>query len=206
MSANSVKGKLRIVAEDTGGTFTFDANSENEVEQVQHIGIEGLISCIGVYWPVDERRCFCTHLNVQFESDTNDYHLFYDVQQQSEVEQIKDRIKSLLDEESIRSEWGNIPETYRKQAVLVCPDLGRSRKVKGIMRVGLCAVEACKEWLGVSDLAVDIVNAAFVVEHGAGVVETLPFSAHEAPHWDDWTRTEETGEHVRMWELSVPRD
>ena len=205
MSVNSAKGELRIVGEGRGGTFTFDANSEYEIERVQHIGVEGLYTCIGVYWPVDDRRCFCAHVNIQFIYDGADYKLHPNVQLESEVAWIKDQVKSLLEEERVRSGWGDIPEAYRKQAILMCPDLGSNREVKGIKSVGLCVVEALKEWLDLPDLEIDKANAASVVKHGAGVVESLAYSPDKAPTWDDWTRIEETGQHVGIWDISVPR-
>lgn len=57
------KIEYRYVDQDHGGTFCVDEQSVKEDERIPYIGTYDLVNCVGVYLPIDARRCFVAHID-----------------------------------------------------------------------------------------------------------------------------------------------
>ncbi|CAK3955631.1 Hypothetical predicted protein [Lecanosticta acicola] len=149
----------RHVKENQGGTLEFN-------EALPHIGTDGCVTCVGVYFPIDAKRCFCAHINA-YVSVNDGRSTEYDILTTREGEEVKNSVLARLQKEASRSGWKaqDVVAQHPERVILVCPDLNRGERSES--RVGHWVVEAFREFLGHMEglLEVDSDSQGFVVNH-----------------------------------------
>ena len=101
----------RYVPVSSGGTYDFTEQTP------QYIGTSKCITCVGVYFAIDQSRCLAAHINADTMTKTGDYS-----RKTNETLAVKIRAEVLrmLDGEQHRPEWGAVTDTMRSSLVLNC--------------------------------------------------------------------------------------
>lgn len=172
----------RHIREGDGGTYTIQQDRP-------YIGTDRCNTCLGIYFAIDEDRCFCAHVNIEPRQDDGEP---FPTQLISnyEVNTAAERsiiwwLKRKLTSEAWSEDWGNITQLMRDSLVIVCPTSNHPGK----QHVGDAALMAVKEFLGMSNSEIQPERAeGFVVTHsGRAAPEVVYFPAQRA----QWNRRNE---------------
>ncbi|CAK3955695.1 Hypothetical predicted protein [Lecanosticta acicola] len=160
------------VPEGAGNTYDFNNIPPALPQNTQHILTSGCHTCVGVYFKIDNERCFCAHINAMFAPGKVRF-----VKTQEDADKIKRIVRGKLERESSASNWtaaevrqrAGFPDTV----VLVCPMLySNDERWK---QTGYYVVEAIKEFLELdADFPVDSESQGFLVHHASGQVKKIP--------------------------------
>ncbi|KAI7552135.1 hypothetical protein KC331_g2093 [Hortaea werneckii] len=135
----------------SGGTYTFTDNS------VQHIGTSGCLTCVGIYFIIDDRRCFAAHVNADTVTKSGGWARGTSANTR---DKIKVEVKQRLDTEQAQSEWGPVSQTMRESLVMVC-----SRCEEALPLVGDAVAAAVQEWLGIEEMIAPHRKENFIIRH-----------------------------------------
>lgn len=133
---------FRHVPPGSGGTYDLCLPS------VPHIGTDGCLSCVGVYFAVDDARCFAAHIWTWVEpsgSSTGGLR----ITDQATYDRLKQEVQRRLDAESLRSSWGPKSELMRDSVVMVSKQQALEAVKVWDTVVSKCVADAVNEWLGV---------------------------------------------------------
>lgn len=171
----------RYINSGSGGTYTFSQDTP------QHIGTSKCDTCVGVYFAIDDYRCFAAHINA--DTFTRDRELSRQTNGSTSTK-IRDEVTCRLDEEQQESQWGPVSDRMRTTLVMVCP-----RMAWTIPMVGDAVSEAVQHWLGISDPQRPNPVGGFVTQHPG--VDAVFFEI-EAPTSSWYKRDEKEN---RAWEF-----
>ncbi|KAK3066687.1 hypothetical protein LTR53_016864 [Teratosphaeriaceae sp. CCFEE 6253] len=232
MSHPPTPQEFRWIPEGKGGTFTLDPTSDTPRETLPHFGTYDCHTCVGLYLPLDARRCCVAHINctlVVRHGWNGDGPWTWIVDSEADATQIRERVKGLLTAESRRAGWGEVSAEAKAGLVLVCPKIvtdapgvcpkmatgapggcpgPRRREVRW---VGYYVAAGIREWLGVPEVDVETQYGGFVVRHPEGVVTMLARDDVEGIKGGlllgskAWVRREETGANVTQWSILLPK-
>ncbi|KAI6821755.1 hypothetical protein KC332_g6776 [Hortaea werneckii] len=135
----------------SGGTYTFTADS------VQYIGTSGCMTCVGIYFVIDDHRCFAAHINADTTTRSGGWSRTTSANTR---DKIKAEVKRRLDNEQAKSKWGPVTQIMRKSLVMVC-----SRCVEAFPLVGDAVAAAVQEWLGIEETIAPRGKEGFIVRH-----------------------------------------
>ncbi|KAI7209443.1 LigB subunit of an aromatic-ring-opening dioxygenase LigAB [Hortaea werneckii] len=141
----------RHIAQGSGGTYTFTDNN------VQHIGTSGCLTCVGIYFVIDDHRCFAAHVNADTVTKSGGWSRKINGNTR---DKIKAEVKQRLDNEQTKSEWGPVSQTMRESLIMVC-----SRCEETLPLVGDAVAAAVQEWLGMEERIVPRRKESFIVRH-----------------------------------------
>lgn len=133
---------FRHLRDGSGGTYDFTDTT------LQHIGTDCCRSCVGVYFAVDEHRCFAAHIWTWIKAEEGRTGGLQIADEQT-YGKLRQEVARRLDEESVRAQWGPVTEEMRRSLVIVCRQLAPDGDVQRDTVVGNCVVAAVKEWLGI---------------------------------------------------------
>lgn len=153
----------RYVSQGSGGTYKFTPDT------LQHIGTSKCITCVGVYFAIDDKRCFMAHMNA--DTITQDGKPSRRTNQRLSAK-IRDQMTDRLNAEQQKSGWGPVTERMRSSLVMVCPDM----EWKWPM-VGDAVSTAVQEWLGVREPQRPFKSGGFIIRHPGGPVKVLEMEA-----------------------------
>lgn len=157
---------FRHVPAGSGGTYTFGPSS------VAHIGVDGCLSCVGVYFAVSDYRCFAAHIWTWIKpSETSTGGLR--IPDEVAYNRLKQEVQRRLDAESLRSKWPAKSEMMRSSLVMVSKQQAPQAVNPWDMVVGGCVADAVNEWLGVlpGQARKPEMCGGFVVHHPGHVEE-----------------------------------
>ena len=165
----SVRSDICFVDEGRGGTFTFSGASSssstpkgNSMGSFKYIGTEGCVSCVGVYFQVDQTRCFCAHIDAALNQD------FQEAPNPDQFKEMKDQISGRLKEHANGQGWD--PKTIIKDTlIIVCPFPDRP---------GSAAIAAVQEFLGMKGSTVHSDKHGFTVEPSSTGSLSVKLLAH----------------------------
>lgn len=198
---------FRFVPEGRGGTFTWNPASDKPNEQTEYIGTDGTETCVSVYFPVDEDRCFFAHIFVVLRSIEGEASFATAPAKGFEIEQ---STKTALVSESVDQSWKYSKGQMRKRLIMVCPheyDVSGENK-----QTGYYVVKALHDFLGFPDgeeLRAESDSRGFIASIRDGLVEYI---AHDATKHSDvapstvsrWKEAEEPKGNMGAWS-SGPR-
>ncbi|KAK5679846.1 hypothetical protein LTS10_007794 [Elasticomyces elasticus] len=204
--------EFRLIPQGKGGTFIIDPTSRS-IERIDLFGTWECNTCVGVSWPINDKRCFLAHINCIFADTTERKRCV--VHDDAEGEEVKRMVKRELTAESNRAKWGPVTEVMKAGVVMVCPKQteevfdATTRQTITRMLTGHYVAEAIKEWLGAPDLKADTMHGGFIVRHPGSLPELL-----SQENVDDikrkfpppmWKQREESGSNVKSWIIMIPR-
>ncbi|KAK4978513.1 hypothetical protein LTR66_003004 [Elasticomyces elasticus] len=113
----------RCFWEGSGATVTFSneeqttngepAATDIELDKIKAVGTKACIVCVGVYFAIDNNRCFVAHMNsISPDCDYID---------RASHDHLRASVRSRLEEESTSQEWGGPNERMEQTLVLTCP-------------------------------------------------------------------------------------
>ncbi|RMY06003.1 hypothetical protein D0867_09840 [Hortaea werneckii] len=141
----------RHIAQGSGGTYTFTGNN------VQHIGTSDCLTCVGIYFIIDDDRCFAAHVNADTTTKSGGWSRKTNG---NTGDKIKAEVKRRLNNEQMKSEWGPVSRTMRESVVMVC-----SRCEETWPLVGDAVAAAVQEWLGIEEMSAPHRKESFTVRH-----------------------------------------
>jgi hypothetical protein len=125
--------KFRLVAEGTGGTIDFHEDiSDSDEEQptskrvdsmnpagsiLDHVGVKGCWDSVGVYFVIDEHRCFCAQIKVK--SPVSDMGIDFSA---SEGEKLREQVLKKLQIVVQHDRWNRSHRKFGTNCVIVCPN------------------------------------------------------------------------------------
>ncbi|KAK4952289.1 hypothetical protein LTR28_006643 [Elasticomyces elasticus] len=116
------KYKYRKVGAGWGGTLPTTNPSANPTTPfTPAVGTKGCMTCVGVFFPIDDKRCFAAHINCQLSQSIQAGSQPYLVETAEEGKRITKTVLSHLRKDNERHEWGGPSEMMRRNLVLVCP-------------------------------------------------------------------------------------
>ncbi|KAK5714735.1 hypothetical protein LTR17_017053 [Elasticomyces elasticus] len=204
--------EFRLIPHGKGGTFIIDPTSRS-IEQIDLFGTWECNTCVGVSWPINDKRCFLAHINCVFVDTTERKACV--VHNDADGEEVKRMVKRELTAESNRAKWGPVTEVMKAGVVMVCPKQteevfdATTRQTITRTLTGHYVVEAIKEWLGAPDLKADTMHGGFIVKHPGSLPELL-----SQENVDDikrkfpppmWKQREESDSNVKSWIIMIPR-
>lgn len=136
------------VSQGCGGMFSFSTGSNSAADKDAPvrplIGTRGCNSCVGVYFVVDDQRCFCAHIHAFFRSEK-----WPSISVRPEKhDHFVRRIKDVLTQESMDQNWPHDRERMRETLVMVCEHPGSKFDLEGeLPRTGAVIMGAIAEWL-----------------------------------------------------------
>lgn len=183
-SSSPVFDNFRDVGQGKGGTYTFKdavpahASAAEQRQSIQHIGPRGCRSYVGVYFKVDDNRCFCAHINPYLYINEDKHSNREWVVTSEEGERVKQAVLKRLKQEAGEQGWSPQNPDIRKTIVVVCPQtspreewLLEPSKIWGTepgddrdFLVGHYCIEALKEFLQMPRLVTDVESEGFVVD------------------------------------------
>ena len=116
--------KVRFINEGNGGTFTFttmsgeDESINTDVNAIHRIGTWGCLTCVGVYFAVDDNRCFLAHINALREFGE---HRDSRACTPAEGDRLKQKILEKLYKEAQDQDWRADDPRIRETIVIACP-------------------------------------------------------------------------------------
>ncbi|KAI6795596.1 hypothetical protein KC363_g4133 [Hortaea werneckii] len=138
----------------SGGTYTFTDSS------VRYIGTSGCLTCVGMYFVIDDNRCFAAHVNADTVTKAGGWSRKTSANTR---DKIKAEVKQRLDHEQTKSEWGPVTQTMRESLVMVC-----SRFEETSSLVGDAVAAAVQEWLGIEEMKIPHRKESFIIRHPNG--------------------------------------
>ncbi|KAK5166937.1 uncharacterized protein LTR77_007666 [Saxophila tyrrhenica] len=158
MSSSSDIKPFRMVAEARGGTFTFRkpaSSTPNEIDENNHthvdlIGTYHCNTCVAIYFPIDQRRCFMMHCNAwtRYSEPTN-------YAEPEAGEELKREIMKKLQQEAKENDWDPTLEGFAEVVYAACPKYKVDYEGDMVKTGGYYAVEAVREFLKNQADAVD---------------------------------------------------
>lgn len=148
----------RHIPEGNGGTYTFTSVTP------AYIGTSKCKTCVGVYFAIDDTRCFFAHINVDLTKKfgSNTYETNW-----ATAAKIREAISRRLHEEQQRSQWGPVSDRMRNSLVMVCLEPA----VKWRSQVGEAVSRAVWEWLQFTIPQLPRRCGAFIVQRPSGKPE-----------------------------------
>ncbi|KAK5173315.1 uncharacterized protein LTR77_001996 [Saxophila tyrrhenica] len=157
----------------SGATIAFDVEPEETPARVHVKGGPGVLgtlwcnSCVGVYFPLDDKRCFLAHINALSASrqprNTVD---------EAEGKEIQDLVFQQLVREMKSMQWDTRDKYYASIVVVCAPNLERKWGEMRKTMVGTYVVEAIREFfLWNSDCLLEDAENAFDKAKKAAVVD-----------------------------------
>lgn len=138
----------------SGGTYTFTDDN------AQYIGTSGCLTCVGIYFVIDDRRCFAAHVNADTVTKSGGWSRTTSANTR---DKIKAEVKQRLNNEQAKSEWGPVSQTMRDSLIMVC-----SRCEETWPLVGDAVAAAVQEWLGIEEMISPHRMESFIVRHPNG--------------------------------------
>jgi len=134
------------------------------------------VTCVGVYFALSDNRCFCAHINTSIPDDGGGYRRSCN---EREGEATKQEVLKLLQRCAKNYDW-DAKDARIGTMVISCPE-----QRYGIVRAtGWWAIEAIKEFLGLSEVDVEK-QWGFVVDHDTKEVQWLTYGDAEDDEDDD---------------------
>ncbi|KAK4976880.1 hypothetical protein LTR42_002925 [Elasticomyces elasticus] len=204
--------EFRGILEGLGGTFVIDPSSRS-IERIDHFGTWDCNHCVGVYWPIDEKRCFLAHISCVCQDTTGGR--FWVVRDDEEGQKIKVAVKERLTAEKNRVSWGPVTEEMKAHLLMVCPEQTANSFDKAIRQnvvqkcTGAYVIEAIREWLDAPDIEAFVSHSGFIVKHQGDSYKLL--SREDVDEIKQkllpsaWQRQVESGPNVKSWVIVVPR-
>jgi hypothetical protein len=173
--------KFRLISPGDGKTLTFGNGSTADTaprqhQHIHHVGTTGLITCVGIYFALDDHRCFLAHINAYKRGGPVSWREIRDLWRPVENEGL-DYKKHVIDRLRFEAKEQRWPDHQTSKSrifdslLISCPS---PEKTKGAMdRTGYWLIESIKEFL---DAAADLEYArkwGFVVDSRHGKVEWL---------------------------------
>ena len=127
--------EFRNILEGQGGVF-----ERNPAGATRMIGTWRCISCVGIYFRIDEIRCFVAHINVVSHATWG-----AGVVTQNNVPEIRDQVLHRLCGFLRRYNWDTSNRYFGQELTVVCPYYHYLRW-PGYRTVGYCAIEGIKQF------------------------------------------------------------
>ena len=186
----------RHICEGEGGVLHF--RDETVVDSLDgymspeihdHVGTYGCITCVGIYFEIDKKKCFAAHINSWIKRDREDQGLR--ALTPAEGERLKNEVLKRFRECAEEHKWDPTDKQTHANIVatllLVCPryNITAYNPIKREAREQAAhyVVKAIREFLRVTEAQslVDTASQGFVVRHPRGKREKF---AWEDAAWD----------------------
>ncbi|KAK4901559.1 hypothetical protein LTR27_001331 [Elasticomyces elasticus] len=203
--------EFRLIPQGKGGTFIIDPTSRS-IERIDLFGTWECNTCVGVSWPIDDKRCFLAHINCVFVDTERKACV---VHNDTDGEEVKRMVKRELTAESNRAKWGPVTEVMKARVIMVCPKqtavLFDEATQKNIVQkyTGAYVVEGIKEWLDAPDIEAFASHGGFIVKHQDDSYKLL--SQDDVDEIKQkllpsaWQLREEDGPNVKSWTMTIQR-
>ncbi|KAK5738426.1 hypothetical protein LTR17_005954 [Elasticomyces elasticus] len=110
----------RLVPKGYGGTCVLSQTAHGS-SIITHIGAYGCFTTVGVYFAIDEQRCFAAHIDVRVKHGRDGVLFDQRVRSKAMKEELSWLIQSMLERESVEQEWQmNCSEWIGRDVVVVC--------------------------------------------------------------------------------------
>lgn len=148
----------RYIPEGAGGTFALrEANVEelsttdDQMQRSYYIGTWEVFTCVGVFFMVDENRCFIAHIDAcVHRPNISERHRYDRNVSNKEGEQIKQATLELLRAEAATNGW--TPDTrYALPSLAMISPLGVCPKDPSVKMSGAFIADAINEFLDAQD-------------------------------------------------------
>ncbi|KAK5689696.1 hypothetical protein LTR97_012695 [Elasticomyces elasticus] len=179
--------KFRFVGEDEGATLHFGGplyaalfGYKFAQQRLHHVGTFGLITCVGVYFAINDHTCFIAHINACTIRDDGHTRT---IRNDAEGATVKLMTLVLLHQHARFNGWSprnlRTHVRIRRSLLLMCPEPefedrpwpgARLREMK---QTGFYVAEAIREFLNVPAQPL-LDSGGFVVEHPGGVPVFVP--------------------------------
>ncbi|KAK4542356.1 hypothetical protein LTR36_006812 [Oleoguttula mirabilis] len=176
----------RYIPEGSGGTYTFTKDS------AFYIGTSKCETCVGVYFAIDDKRCFTAHINV--DTTTKAGHSFRDINN-STATAIRNEVVRRLNAEQTSSQWGSVSDRMRNSLVMVCRILSSGWHDM----VGKAVSDAVQQWLQITDPRPPRTCGGFIVRHPDGEAQFFDIEASNR----FWHKRDEVK--TRAWGMLLQR-
>lgn len=159
---------FRRVGVGYGGTFIFNESS------IPHIGTDRCQSGVGVYFVVDDKRCFAAHISCAVENTTGTTKIL----DQTTYQKLQGRVTQLLAKEAARSQWPPVSTYMQGSFVAVCYQHPlHSQGVSWDTVLGDWVADAVAGWLGIPPgdaRRTPLRRGGFIVHHPSQVQHFFP--------------------------------
>ncbi|KAK5715796.1 hypothetical protein LTR17_016627 [Elasticomyces elasticus] len=147
-------------------------------ERLHHVGTSGLITCVGVYFAIDKKTCFITHINADTKRPEGETRLILD---EAEGTVVKDMARNLMKKHAEAHGWSPTNPRTRMNILLTlvmsCPKPIDSSVISAdlqpMRQTGYYVAQGVREFLKMPDRALSS-TSGFVVEHRGGRPVFLP--------------------------------
>ncbi|KAK4888581.1 hypothetical protein LTR27_012533 [Elasticomyces elasticus] len=147
-------------------------------ERLHHVGTSGLITCVGVYFAIDKKTCFITHINADTKRPEGETRLILD---EAEGTVVKDMARDLMKKHAEAHGWSLTDPRTRMNILLTlvmsCPEPIDSSSISADMQAmkqtGYYVAQGVREFLKLPNRALSS-TSGFVVEHRGGRPVFLP--------------------------------
>lgn len=115
------KKDVRIIVADKGGTITFDPSSNDPQQRIEHVIVLDTISCIGIYFRVDDHRAFAAHVYAYSTDREIEGQQLLQPPSEGEGRFIVKSMKLSLEREMLAQQWTHSKQQMRDSLVLIGP-------------------------------------------------------------------------------------
>ncbi|KAK4888579.1 hypothetical protein LTR27_012531 [Elasticomyces elasticus] len=186
----TARTQFRFVGEDEGATLHFHPSGgpvyaalfgyKFAQQRLHHVGTFGLITCVGVYFAIDDHTCFIAHINACTIRDDGHTRT---IRNDAEGATVKLMTLVLLHQHARAKGWSprNLRTLVRirRSLLLLCPEPEfedrpwPGAKLREMKQTGFYVAEAVRDFLNVPTQPL-LTNGGFVVEHPGGVPVLVP--------------------------------
>ena len=115
----SIPIDYRYIPEGKGGTFCFRPNifgADKDLREIHHIGTHVCVTCVGVYFKVDDDRSFCAHIKVD-----NGFNHPKNLIMQSDGQELRTMVFERLVAHGEAEGWDIHDLEFGENLIIVCP-------------------------------------------------------------------------------------
>ncbi|KAK5129491.1 hypothetical protein LTR08_003214 [Meristemomyces frigidus] len=180
------------IPKGSGGTYTFTR------ETTPYIGTSGCGTSLGVYFAIDDTRCFAAHIDINVITSEAG-HKSRTMFDEGYSDKVMAEVAHRLDLEQWVAQWGPPTDRMRDSLVLVCPNVFIGDFPMRFPLVGAAVCVAIQEWLQFEHARTPEKVDGFVVQHPAGMPQYLSGDAMDAA----WQKEDEADEQSGVWDIEV---
>ena len=123
LSPTAAQSRFRSILPGQGGTFThplyLNTSQHAPSHELTHIGTFGCITCVGVYFEIDDHRCFIAHINAYVDIGNR---LIERNCTTREGDIIRIRVLREVHHQAYVNSWNLKLERSRQSLIVVCPE------------------------------------------------------------------------------------
>ncbi|KAK6388591.1 hypothetical protein LTR65_007747 [Meristemomyces frigidus] len=174
---------LHLVTPGHGGTYTFRNAKSSEPKKPRHLGFSGCYDSVGVYFAIDDQRCFAANISAWIKTEANEVGIASTAtpegtDSQKVYERVSQEIAHRLNMESAKSGWAG-PKTDVMRGTLIMTGRWMSKGSRTAM-LQTAVAHAVQDWLGIPRAKYKSAerDGVLIIEHPGEVVV-------RAGHWLD---------------------